>query len=296
MFKISWDAGHGGFGVTSGKRTPDGSMYEWDFNSAVVKYAMEELSFYKDVAQLRVDDPSGKKDVPLKERTDRVNAWGSNVHVSVHANAYGSGWNTAGGIETYVYTTKPKEAVDLAQEVQNEMVKATGLQNRGVKAANFHVVRETKMPAILCECGFMTNKKEASLLKSEDYRKKVALSIVKGLANKYGLKRDNPAPVASSSSQTHVIQKGDTLWDLAREYNTTVDTLKALNPRIKPEALQVGQTIVISGSTAQYHIIQKDDTLWELSRDYGTTVAKLESLNPNVKARALQLGDRIRVK
>lgn len=185
--KFSFDAGHGK--DTAGKRTPDNSMHEWEFNSSVVFYIIKELANYENVQTLRVDDPTGKTDVPLKTRTDKVNAWGSQCHVSVHANASGNGWSDVHGIETYTYTSKPKEAVELANKIQNELVKVTGLTNRGVKSADLHMVRETHMTSILCECGFMTNHNEATLLKSDAYRKKVALAIVVGLAAQYRLKK-----------------------------------------------------------------------------------------------------------
>jgi N-acetylmuramoyl-L-alanine amidase len=168
-------------------------MHEWEFNSAVVGYMQEELAYYQNVAVLRVDDPSGKIDAPLKERTDRVNAWGSNVHVSVHGNAAGDGWSDAHGIETFVYKSSG-EQFELAKKVQSELVKATGLTDRGVKVADLHMLRETKMTAILPENGFMTNHSEAELMKTDEYRKKVALAIVAGLAAQYGLKKVATAP------------------------------------------------------------------------------------------------------
>jgi N-acetylmuramoyl-L-alanine amidase len=61
-----------------------------------------------------------------------------------------------------------------------------------VKTANFHVLRETKMPAILVECGFMTNREECELLKSDAYRRKCAEAIVAGIVETYGLKPKRP--------------------------------------------------------------------------------------------------------
>jgi len=200
MFKIAIDAGHGY--NTPGKRTPDGSMREWEFNSAVATLVQDELQNYEGVETLRVDDPTGKTDVPLKTRTDKANAWKADVYVSIHANAAGSGWNSAEGIETYVYTSKPKEAMTLAANVQNRLIRETGRKNQGVKTADFHVLRETHMTAILVECGFMTNKEEATLLKSDSYRKKVATAIVAGIAETYNLKiKTKPAPASSSAAK-----------------------------------------------------------------------------------------------
>lgn len=182
--KIVIDAGHGP--QTPGKRCPDDSMREYTFNSATANYVAEALKNYEDVEYIKVYEDG--RDVPLKERTDRANAWNANAYVSIHANASGSDWSTAHGIETFVYTTPSAASVTLAEAVQRNMVKATGLSDRGVKKDDLHVVRETKMPAILVECGFMTNHDEAALLKSDQYRKTCANAIVKSLVDTYGLK------------------------------------------------------------------------------------------------------------
>lgn len=190
MIKITDDGGHAGYGVTPGKRAPDGSMYEWDFNSAVVKYMNAELAKYEGVAVLRIDDPTGKRDVPLKERTDRVNGWNSNVHISVHANATGNGseWvEKATGIETFVYPEASKTSIELATKIQAALIKKTGMKDRGVKEADFHMLREVKCPAVLVECGFMTSKADLKQLKSDTYRKDVALAIVGVLVAHFNL-------------------------------------------------------------------------------------------------------------
>ncbi|MFT8319358.1 MAG: N-acetylmuramoyl-L-alanine amidase [Bacillus sp. (in: firmicutes)] len=212
MMKIMLDAGHGK--NTPGKRTPDG-MREWEFNAKTAQYVKDYLGDYQGIETKFAHDTTGKVDIPLTSRTNAANAWKADVYVSIHANAAGSGWSSAHGIETFTYTTKPKEAVALAKKVQNAIVKATGLTNRGVKAADLHVVRETHMTAILIECGFMTNKAEAALLKSDAYRKKVARAVVDGLADQYNLKKKNkpkPAPKKDEpkkdSKSIHKVQVG----------------------------------------------------------------------------------------
>lgn len=184
--RIAIDAGHGP--ETAGKRTPDDSMREFHFNSVTARYVREELLKYEGVEVLFTHADDGSRDVPLRERTDKANAWKADALVSIHANAYGSGWNDAQGIETFVYTPRPAEAVRLAEAVQQRLLLETGRRNRGVKADNLHMVRETDMTAILVECGFMTNKAEAELLKSDSYRRACAKAIAEGLAEVYGLK------------------------------------------------------------------------------------------------------------
>jgi N-acetylmuramoyl-L-alanine amidase len=188
MVKISWDAGHAGFGVTPGKRALDNSMYEWDFNDGVVDYAMEALSHYENVEQLRVDDSSGRVDVPLAERANRVNQWGSNLHISVHGNA---ATPSANGIETFVHPSASSQNRDTALHIHNYVVNRTNRRNRGLKEADFQILRATNMDSLLIEGGFMTNPEELTLMKTNDYRATVGRAIADAIVTKFNLKRKN---------------------------------------------------------------------------------------------------------
>ena len=156
MAKIVWDEGHGGNGSTPGKRTPDGE-YEWNFNDKVVRAGLDFLNGYENAQQLRVDDATGKTDVSLSSRTNQANSFNADVFVSVHHNAFTGSWGTHSGTETYVMTpaSNNPESKVLADQVHPRLIQAMGLNDRGIKADNFHVLRETNMPAILTECGFM---------------------------------------------------------------------------------------------------------------------------------------------
>lgn len=201
--KVMLDAGHGY--NTSGKRSPDG-FREYEFNRKVAAYAKEFLESYENTTAYFAH--SDERDVPLKERTDAANRLKVDAYVSIHANAYGNSWNDAGGIETYVYLSKPKEAYELAQKVQSYLIAETGLRNRGVKTADFHVLRETNMTAILAECGFMTNPKEAALLKSEEYQQACADAIAKGIAEQYQLTKKPAPPAPSNGTGLYKVQAG----------------------------------------------------------------------------------------
>jgi N-acetylmuramoyl-L-alanine amidase len=178
---------------TPGKRSPDGSLREYHFNSVVARYVADTLLHDYEKVEILLTH-SDDRDVPLKERTDRANAWKADLFVSIHANASGNDWSAAQGIETYVYTSRPEAAVALANAVQRNLIRMTGRPDRGVKSADFHVLRETKMTAILIECGFMTNRQECELLKSDDYRRKCAAAIVQGIVETYGLKKKPEKP------------------------------------------------------------------------------------------------------
>jgi N-acetylmuramoyl-L-alanine amidase len=184
MLKISHAAGHAR--ITPGKQSPDGYK-EWQVTSEIVKLVMMGLESYEGVSQKRIDDPTGERDFPLSKRCELINTWGANLHIDYHLNAYGSGWNNAGGTETYIYTSRPKEAAELAEKIQDNLVKELGFRNRGVKTANFQIVRETNMTAILIEFAFMTNHNEAMKMRTTEYQKKAAIAVVEGLAVQYGL-------------------------------------------------------------------------------------------------------------
>lgn len=184
--KIILDAGHGY--ETPGKRSPDG-IREYEINRAIAIYARDLLAAYQNVSVFFTH--SDKQDIPLKIRTEQANTMNADCFISIHANAYGDGttWNSANGVETFIHPVANAETVGLAELIQKNLYISTGLRNRGVKRANFHVLRETKMTAILIECGFMTNVEEMKLLKTDAFRRACAEAIVKGITEKYRLKK-----------------------------------------------------------------------------------------------------------
>lgn len=181
--KVMLDAGH--HETTPGKQTIDGYK-EHLFNEGVTNHAAELLRGFESVEVFFADDEW--YDTPLSIRAMKANDLNVDVFVSAHANAYGTTWNAANGIETFVYM-KSGEQYELAKKIQRNLVAATGLADRGVKAANFAVLRETKMTGVLAECGFMTNQHEASLIKTLEYQKKCGKAIVDALAEQYSLKK-----------------------------------------------------------------------------------------------------------
>lgn len=196
MVRIALDAGHGL--NTPGKRTPSGER-EWAFNDKVVRAAIKYLKQYQNVEILRLDDPTGKRDVPLKERTDKANKWKAHVVVSAHHNANTGKWGDWTGTETYVHPVIPNETMTIAKVIHNEMVKAYGLRDRGVKKANFHMLRETDMHAVLIEGGFMDSKVDIKKLRNNTVLDNAGKAIALGLAKHYGLKKKaKPKPKSNT--------------------------------------------------------------------------------------------------
>ena len=185
---IALDAGHSL--VTAGKRIPInianivGNMHEWEFNSAVANKVANKLSEYENISTFRSDDTTGNTDIPLNTRVKNINAKGANLVISIHANAGGGT-----GIETFVYKKTLVGSMNVATVIQRNIIAYTGLKDRGVKADNFAIVRDTKMNAVLIECGFMDTLGDAKLLVSDGYREQVANSIIASLVELYGLKK-----------------------------------------------------------------------------------------------------------
>ncbi len=196
MIKIVLDAGHGP--NTAGKRTPlfpDGSfMHEYEFNGAVVEKLKNKLNKLKEFAVTVVSSPS--RDVLLSERVRLEKQIKSDLFLSIHANALSNSWGSPKGIESFYNngSTKGREYCTL---IQNNLVKDTGLVNRGAKSApgpqypnSLYVLKNTYGPAVLVECGFMDNKNEAKLLMSDSYREIVATSLFNSICDIFTIEVD----------------------------------------------------------------------------------------------------------
>lgn len=142
--------------------------------------------------------------VSLEKRATLANQRNPVIFVSIHYNSAPSA--EANGIEVFYYQSKEnKERTDkskrLAQIILKNALSQTRANSRGIKAGNYAVIRETTMPAVLIEGGFVTNEAELQKLKDPLYLKKIAWGITQGI-NEY-LK-----PVTKSKSSVISKQKG----------------------------------------------------------------------------------------
>src|SRR5690625_1268738 len=194
---VAIDAGHG-MG-TAGKRTPDGER-EWSFNSVVAQSIIDNLKSYKGVKTVRLDDPTGKRDVPLQERTNKANNANADILVSCHHNAKTGKWGNWTGTETYYYpgSTKGKQ---LAQALHPSVVKAYGLRDGGIKSANFHMLRESRMPAILIEGGFMDSTIDIKKLRDKSVLKQAGKNVADAIARYFNLRKKTNKTTTKSSSK-----------------------------------------------------------------------------------------------
>lgn len=172
---VAIDAGHGG--KDPGAKGADGVTFEKSLNLDVAKRLKEKLDKlgFKTI-MTREDDTY----TTLQQRTDLANQSYADFFMSIHFNAFVS---STQGIETLYYPNTPNEAYainnkNMAAIFQDELIKTLKRPNRGTVARpNLYVLNKTKMPAILAELGFITNKEELAQIKKESYRDKAANAL-----------------------------------------------------------------------------------------------------------------------
>ena len=85
--------------------------------------------------------------------------------------------------------------------------------------------------------------------------------------------------------QIHVVQSGDSLWTIARDYGTTVENLVTANQIPEPDRLVVGQALVVP-ITGQFYIVRPGDSLWSIGQRFGINYVTLAQIN-NIQLNSL---------
>ena len=190
---IFLDPGHGGSdtgAISQGVREKDLTL------SVYNKVSSKLASLGFTVLTSRTTD----KDVDLVDRAEEANNAGADMLLSIHFNAGGRG--VARGIETYYYQSQAdipskinqanhnnperlEKSKKLALKVQQNLLYQTGASDRGVKRASFAVLRETSIPSILVELGFLDNPEELSKIRTSEYQDRLANGIVDGIIAYY---------------------------------------------------------------------------------------------------------------
>ncbi|MED4358743.1 N-acetylmuramoyl-L-alanine amidase [Geobacillus stearothermophilus] len=181
--KIMWDKGHGG----NDPGAVANGLQEKQLTHKIVEYAMAYLEANYTGFEQRVTR-TGDQTLTLSQRTDMANAWGADVFISTHVNA-GKGT----GFESYIYNGGvSSQTVALQNVLHNEILTAMrqfgNITDRGKKRANYAVLRETKMPAVLTENLFIDSN-DAKYLKNEAFLKAVGEAHARGIVKFLGLPR-----------------------------------------------------------------------------------------------------------
>jgi N-acetylmuramoyl-L-alanine amidase len=189
MVKIFIDPGHGG-------SDPGAQGYGLQEKNITLQIATRVrdilLQEYKNVSVQM--SRTGDQTVSLNSRTNAANQWGADFYLSIHINSGGGN-----GFESYVYSNVGKSTLTYQNDIHREIAKLVDLQDRGAKRADLHVLRESKMDALLTENGFIDHPSDAGKLNSTSFLDLLARGHVNGLVAAFSLSRknDNPAPTPS---------------------------------------------------------------------------------------------------
>jgi N-acetylmuramoyl-L-alanine amidase len=167
------DPGHGGFdrGGIPGQRVLEKNM---NLDVALRLKPILEKAGYR-VIMTRSTDIF----VPLGSRVAIANSYPNAIFLCIHFNS--ASRSGANGIETYFYST---ESAPLAASIHSAVVGGAPSENRGVRRRGYFVLRRTTIPAVLVECGFLTNPTEAQFAQTTAYRQKLAQEIARGIENR----------------------------------------------------------------------------------------------------------------
>lgn len=213
MSKIFLDAGHGAHDSGAvGKHS-----YEKD---NVLKVALRVATLLRNAGHTVHLSRTTDVYLKLSERARRANAWGANYFISFHNNASTS---NASGFETFIYNGSVSAATrKLQAAIHKSIINELKITDRGMKRANFAVLRETNMPSCLIEYGFISNDDDEQMLRTKV--EQMAVSTAQGIVDYVGGSRIPSGVVASTNKPKSVEKtKGDD------------DELKFTSPALKSE-------------------------------------------------------------
>lgn len=209
MFKLALNAGHGN--NTPGKRCAKSldpnETKEYVLNKRICDIIQTKLAEYSGIQVLRIDDGS---ELSITARAKKANSWGADFYLAIHHNAglYGG---KGGGIEAYVYLRVDDATKKWQSDLYNACTQSTGLWGNRVtpqKAADFGELRETSMPAVLLECGFMDSPDDTPIILTQDFAEKIASACVSVIVQHSGAVAKDPetTPTVSKLSNAEVAQ------------------------------------------------------------------------------------------
>ena len=279
--KIFINAGHGPKGVNNS----DSNGYD---PGAIGATGYKEYIETKEIADLVSNklkfngiETLVYQDGDLYDVTNKSNAWKSDYFISIHCNSYSA---DSHGVETFSLTSVGKGRV-LAEAVHQKLVPATNLFDRGLKTANYHVLRETDCPAILTEIGFISNPKEEALMKDSKWDDKVSSAIARGICNFLGLAYKEQA-ISITQSTINNNQGDDNVLDVAvllfskEDYwsghdvcvkNGNCALFTRFNGTIPKEAMSAKKLIIVGGGSVnhQNEILLSGNTKYDTAQAVG---------------------------
>ena len=166
------DAGHGG----EDGGTVEQAATEKEINLAVV-LKLKELLEEQGIRVVLTRD----KDIfmKLEERVQIANGEKADLFISIHCNYYEKD-SSIYGLECY-YCKSGEEGKHYAEKIMETIEESKNIVSRNVKPADYYILKNTTVPAVLVEIGYLSNYNERNQLMSEEYQEKLAGELVKGI-------------------------------------------------------------------------------------------------------------------
>ena len=311
MFKLALDAGHGIY--TAGKRCDkmidSNETREWVLNSRICDKIEKYLKEYDGYELLRVDDTTGKTDVDEYQRCVKANNFNADFYLAVHHNA-GIYRGSGGGLSTFVYPNVDEKTLVWQRELYDAIIKHTGLKgNRATPnaQANFCVLRETYMPAVLIECGFMDSTTDVPIILTDEFADQVAKGCVEVIVARGSLtkKTTKPTQTTTEAKTLYRVQVG--AFESKKNAENLLAKLKAdgysgiivstekevaeTKPVEPVKTIEVGSTVKVKAGAKTYtgggladYVYKRNHTVKEIKDDrvviaYGNTVVCAININ-----------------
>lgn len=289
--KVIIDPGHGG--TDSG--ATGNNLLEKDYNLLISKYMYDRFK------ELGVPVAITRESDTTLSPTDRVNTilnkFGNSSDVILISNHVNSGGGEGAEV---IYALKNRDT--LAKRIL-ENIGATGQTTRkyyqrrlpsDTSKDYYFIHRNTgNLEPLIVEYGFIDNTKDVEFLK-ENY-KELAEAVISAVANYIGVPYTPPEGITTN---TYVVQKGDSLYSIANKLGTTVSELKKEN-NLTTNTLQIGEVLriptkeIYEGEENVY-IVQKGDTLYSIAAANNTTVDELKKAN-NLTSNILSTGQLLKI-
>lgn len=284
--KIVVDAGHGG----SDSGAVSGNVREKDLTLMIAQ------DMYQKLRDLGIDATivrSTDETVSPNERINRIlSAYGDNSNVIVISNHINSNAtpNSAEGAEViYALRNDDTFAQNILKELGKEgQVVRRAYQRRSETNPNrdyYFIHRQTgSTQPVIIEYGFINNERDLERIQT-NYKNYVD-AVIRAIIETFNLKVNSSNESSSNTNQgneiyiNYTVKRGDTLYGIAKKYNTTVNGIKNLNGLVS-DNISIGQILRIPITNNYYFLytIKKGDTLFNIAREYGTTVENLRNLN-----------------
>ena len=287
--KIVIDAGHGG--VDSGAVA--NSIIEKDLTLKISKYIKKRLDELGIENSITRDDDST---LNPSERVDKaLSFYGNDRDVIVLSNHINAGGGDGAEV---IYALRGNDTLPMkilmelesaGQNVRRAYQKT--LPNDSSKDYYYMLRNTPNTESIIVEYGFLDSKNldEVEMLKNKWMD--LAESVVKALSSYVGVSYIN------EPAYYYTVQKGDTLWSIARKFNLSVDKLKDIN-KLKDNLLNIGQKLIVSEKAPldiNYYIVKKGDTLYSIAKKYNLSVSDLKKIN-NLDSDTLSIGMKLSIK